>query len=329
LPPAGTWKNVTPPGASVGSRALAVRPDAPATIYSGSDGAGIFRSTDCGGTWTRINTGAHASDLSSGSSWSLRIDPVVPDTMYAVVGYGTSGLWKSTNAGVDWNNVLTDPAITSAFYAGGFLMGADIDPSDHTHLVTESHGACSTGHACGAESRDSGATWKLFDMAATGGWSENSSIAIINPTTWIYCALFGGGYITTDRGVSWSKLDVGGALPSCNYYNPTVWQASDGRYFLPAIAYSGPGILRSQPNDPSQWSLIPGSPQGTALIATRDHLVVSRFQGSSVYIAPKSAPTAFTQLTDGSGSFLAYDATHGVLYVSRSGTGGLWQLVTD
>ena len=32
-----------------------------------------------------------------------------------------------------------------------------------------------------------------------------------------------------------------GALPSCNYYDPFVWQASDGRYYVPAIAYAGTG----------------------------------------------------------------------------------------
>ena len=159
---------------------MVVRPDDPAIVYTGADSHGIFRSTDCGATWALVSTGAHAKDLASGNPWSMAIDPVEPDTMYVVEGYGSSGLWKSTNGGVDWANVLTDPAITSAFYANGFITGVDIDPTDHTHLVIESHGNCASGHLCAAESSDSGGTWKLIDMAAVGAWSENSSIAMLD-----------------------------------------------------------------------------------------------------------------------------------------------------
>ena len=103
-------------------------PDYPSTIYAGSNGNGIFRSTDCGATWGLVSTGAHASDMSSGNAWSMAIDPVTPDTMYVVEGYGSSGLWKSTNGGVDWQNVLTDPAITTAFYRQRLHHGREHRP---------------------------------------------------------------------------------------------------------------------------------------------------------------------------------------------------------
>jgi photosystem II stability/assembly factor-like uncharacterized protein len=37
--------------------ALAIDPAAPTTIYAGTQGGGIFRSTDGGSTWTAFNTG--------------------------------------------------------------------------------------------------------------------------------------------------------------------------------------------------------------------------------------------------------------------------------
>jgi hypothetical protein len=119
----GGWVNISPPGSNYAStysgiNAVAVRPDNPAIVDAGADSNGMFRSTDCGATWALVSTGQNAAAMTSGRPWSLVIDPITPDVMYTVQGYGTSGLWKSTNAGVDWANVLT-PEITSAFYTGG------------------------------------------------------------------------------------------------------------------------------------------------------------------------------------------------------------------
>jgi hypothetical protein len=338
LPAGGQWQNVTPPAAmsdvNPGTSAIAVRPDYPSTVYAGSNGKGIFRSVDCGATWAVVSTGAHASDMASGNAWSMAIDPVAPDTMYVVEGYGSSGLWKSTNAGVDWDNVLTDPTVTAAFYAKGFITGVNIDPTNHLHLVVESHGDCASGHLCSAESLDGGATWKLIDMGSVGSWSENSSIAMVDQGTWLYCGLFSGFFRTSDEGTTWAAVDAGGALPSCNYYDPRFWQASDGRYYVPAIAYAGPGLLQSAPNDTSTWSLVAGSPQATVLLPTESHLILSG-RDSSFWIASQSDPTTWTAFTTpaawngyGAGVFLAYDPAHKVLYSSNWGL-GLWQIVTD
>ena len=54
-----------------------------------------------------MSTGKNGAAMSSGRPWSLVIDPVVPDVMYVVQGYGAGGVWKSTNAAVDWEQVLT------------------------------------------------------------------------------------------------------------------------------------------------------------------------------------------------------------------------------
>jgi hypothetical protein len=253
-----------------------------------------------------------------------------------VEGYGSVGLWKSTNGGVDWKNVLTDPTVTAAFYSGGFITGVGIDPNDHEHLVVESHGNCSSGHLCAAESLDGGGAWKLIDMAAVGPWSENSSIAVVDQKTWLYCGLFAGFFRTSDEGATWTQLDAGGALPSCNYYDPTrLWQDSSGRYYVPAIAYTGPGLLRSAPNDTSAWSLVPNSPQATVLLPTSTNLVTSG-RGDSFSVATQTDPTHWTALplpaswgTNGSyGVFLAYDPAHHLLYSSNWG-GGLWQTVME
>lgn len=348
LPAAGQWQNISPPGSNytttyTGINAVAVRPDNPAVIYAGADSNGIFKSTDCGATWALVNTGANAAAISSGRPWSLAIDQVTPDVMYTAEGYGASGLWKSTNAGVDWQQVLTAD-ITSAFYSGGQITSISIDPTDHTHLVVESHGNCASGGFCAAESSDSGATWTLVDLSSVGMWQEGSAIAIVNRKNWMMCAVFGGLFRTGDEGASWQSIDAGGALPVCNNYEPILWQAANGAYYLPAIAYAGPGLLQSQPNDTTSWSIVPNSPQASLLIPTDDNLFLARADESApagYWTASQSDPTTWQSIPGppsgdptvsgnigGGAEDVAYDGTHHAIYVATNST-GLWQSVIE
>jgi photosystem II stability/assembly factor-like uncharacterized protein len=349
----GGWMNVSPPGSNYsktysGINAVALRPDNPAVVYAGADSNGMFRSTDCGATWSLVNTGQNAAALSSGRPWSLVIDPISPEVIYTVEGYGASGLWKSTNAGVDWVNVLT-PEISNAFYAGGQITGISIDPRDHTHLVIESHGNGSSNcgvdggavGTCLAESSDGGMTWTLKVIPQP--WAENSSVLIVNRKTWLWGGFFGGLWQTSDEGATWTEVLVNGktsspGLPNAyaetNYYEPYSWQDSSGRYYLPSKSWFLPGgVIRSAPNDTSQWTAIPGSPQGQFLYPTSTQLVVSSEGDPHYYIAPQSDPTQWSPLPgpdaglnsqNGLGVYDAYDAVHHILYSSCFNS-GLWE----
>jgi photosystem II stability/assembly factor-like uncharacterized protein len=350
----GGWLNVSPSGSHYAStysgiNAVAIRPDNPAIVYAGADSNGMFRSTDCGATWTVVNTGQNAAALRSGRPWSLVIDPITPDVMYTVEGYGTSGLWKSTNAGVDWTNVLT-PEITSAFYAGGQITGVSMDPGDHTHLVIESHGGSGCTYdagtdaggigTCLAESTDSGTTWKLLEIPQP--WAENSSVAILTRKTWLWGGFFGGLWQTADEGTTWNEVPVNDAgsspgLPNAyaetNYYEPYSWRDSSGRYYLPTKSWFLPGgVIRSEPNDTSRWVAIPGSPQAQFLYPTSTQLVMSSEGDPHYYVASQSDPSTWTPLAGpdaglnsqgGLGVYEAYDSFHHILYSSCFDS-GLW-----
>ena len=345
LPSQGQWQNISPPGSSytttyTGINAVVTRPDDPAVVYTGADSNGIFKSVDCGATWALVSTGANADAMRSGRPWSMVIDPVTPDVMYVVQGYGASGLWKSTNAGVDWQQVLTAD-ITAAFYSGGQITSISLDPDDHTHLVVESHGNCASGSACAAESIDAGQSWTLVDMSPVGAWAESSAVAIVNRKTWLFCGLFSGLFRTDDEGATWNPVQVSGALPSCNYYEPHLWKSPEGRWYVPAIAYAGPGLLRSAPGDPTAWSVVDGSPQADVLVATGSNLVLAKSSDSTYWIASQGDPTTWTTFAGpqagapagagnlgGGAEFMAYDPVHHALYVSTFST-GLWQTVVE
>ena len=71
----GQWENVTPPTVSLnadasvgappnyGTAQLVVDPQNTATVYLGTSGQGIYKSTDCGATWAHINTGMNGAML--------------------------------------------------------------------------------------------------------------------------------------------------------------------------------------------------------------------------------------------------------------------------
>src|SRR5579859_427254 len=168
--PVGVWDDVTPPqipikknsssgtfDGSGGIIAVAVDPQDPATVYAAggsavcctSGSSGIFKSTDCGATWAKVSTGANSDLLEKGWQWGtgIVIDSVTPTTMYAQSGYGSEGLFKSVNGGVDWTQLFLPDSQIAMTVSSTFTQNAAMDPSDHTHLVVTFHSNCSGAYA--------------------------------------------------------------------------------------------------------------------------------------------------------------------------------------
>jgi hypothetical protein len=151
LSPVGTWDNITPPvvAAQLPSpggpglctfdvQTFVLDPVNPAVIYLGSCQLGLWKSTDCGTSWAKINTGMNGDQLDAGREWSMAIDPSNHGTVYAVSGYNTIGpstLYKSTNGGVDWVQMWppTDPTVAEG--TTSFVGGVSMDPIDPQHLL--------------------------------------------------------------------------------------------------------------------------------------------------------------------------------------------------
>ena len=75
---------------------LAINPTAPGTIYAGTGGDGIYKSTNGGTSWTAV-TSASDSGMTSTIVLSLAIDPKTPTTLYAGTDWG---VFRSTNGGM-------------------------------------------------------------------------------------------------------------------------------------------------------------------------------------------------------------------------------------
>ncbi len=332
----GVWENITPPtvsldpnlntpaGQNYGVANFAVDPQDTSVVYLGTSAQGIYQSKDCGATWTHVNTGTNGMQLDQGRNWTMVIDPSNPQVIYTCAGYGPGGVFKSTNAGVDWEQMLTQDVIQYTPY-GGFVQAITMDPTNPQHLLVSYHGGCTGpfGSGCLTETMDGGQHWTLLQSAEP--WSEGDGQMMIDSKLWLMGSLFGGVWRTTDGAKTWTKVFSGNAS------NGPLYQ-SHGTLYLPGLS----GVLQSQ--DGITWQTIPNSPKSVALVGDGTTIFTSSGldyvpAGSTTFYssAPEAAPTTWTTLqtpvmTQG-GRYMAYDPDHNILY-SANTNGGFWRVVT-
>ena len=240
----GTWTQL--PLAQGHVLSLAIDPLTPATLYAGTEGAGVFRSTDRGTSWTAVNTGIPENYR---VVQCLAIDPLTPTTLY--VGTRSVGVFRSTDSGATWTAVNTglpnepltsfaveiasltiDPVTPTTLYActaGGIFRSVDsgdgwtplspgagffgINPTTLSILYARTQTSV-------MRSTDSGTTWTTASTGLTGllNWSITSlAINPLTPST-LYASTsinaappYGGGGVfrSTDSGVTWTAVNAG------------------------------------------------------------------------------------------------------------------------
>jgi photosystem II stability/assembly factor-like uncharacterized protein len=343
LPAPGTWQNITPHGnGSKGvngtvAAGIVVDPFDPRTVWlgTGSENDEIWRSDDCGASWTQVNTGPGSvgdgmsrGGVGDGAQWSMMVDPVDPGVIYAVSGYGAESLWKSTDGGRSWTDLLSDTEYgRHADYR--FVNNVSMDPTDHLHLVVSTHGGCSAPYqpSCMAETLDGGGSWRV--VTSPEGWTEGGGIVVVEGAHWIWCG--SSLMVTRDAGATWSKdsLNGGGTCEAEYTIRPFVPVAS-GTYYLG----SRNGVLRSR--DGFSWERVPGTSGFMVMIALGStHVFAANQWAASLSWAPLAddetwselpAPPQISQGTDNGIPFLAYDDAHHIVYASLF-SGGVARMV--
>ena len=135
--------------------AVATDPHNPDIIYAatGADGsigngAGVYKSTDGGATWSSANDG-----LERAAVYGLYIDPEDSNIIYATT-FG-AGLYKSSDGGQNWQASNEGMEQLTGWW-GGVSMFL-FDPADHTHLY---HADPTSGIHY---STDSGESWQIIN----------------------------------------------------------------------------------------------------------------------------------------------------------------------
>lgn len=322
------WENITPSELqAAGVQAVAMDPHDFATLYLGSTMQGLYKSTDCGATWTRINTGKNGDIIGTGMLWDIVIDPIDPQVLYVINGYGSEiGLWKSVNSGVDWTQLMPKDGEIAKTVEYNFASIVSMDPKDHNHLVVTFHADCKGAFApgCQAETKDAGATWRLMKSPSTESW-EGAWPTVLDSTTWLYGLPFDGLWRTADSGATFQDITPEGATGASGQ----LYRKADGSLYLASLQ----GVLTST-DEGATWSLIPNS--GSLLVGLTGNgstMYASQQMGPEYYSASEADPTKWEKFptkgmpdTHMRGGFnLVIDGDHHLLFSSNQ-TEGLWRL---
>ena len=188
---------------------MAVNPSNPQTIFAGSFGAGVFKSTDGGSSWHSVNRG-----LTNLYIYSLAIDPAQSNTLYA--GTYHSQVYKSQDGGNSWiwsGSGIQDQAI---------VYNIAIDPIDHSRLYAATRGVSNGGHepwnGVVYKSIDAGQTWtpSLTNVGGIGVMDWVYSLAINpNASNQVFAATHENGpFRSDDYGSTWHAIYKGINDPS-------------------------------------------------------------------------------------------------------------------
>lgn len=321
----GVWQAISPPDfdfsqpgggqTNFGSCAIAMDPSDPATLYAGFDGAGVWKSRDCGGTWARVDSPSSGFTNWAGANcaFSMAVDPSNPQTIYANNGYGGGrGVFKSVNGGVDWTqgfgatSLLPDHTSAAGVFHESFNHLIAMDPTNPLHLVLTPHFECDPPHSvtCMLETFDGMDTWRVIENTPNFNGGEGLSFYMMDSTNWLRSSADGergGLYRTQDGGASWT------AVPGVDRPYATIYRASSGVYYLPSLS----GIYRS--DDAITWTLIPDSMR--AGVITGDGTRMYSTWGFPGFATPEYG-TALE--ADGVWSPLRADATNGAAAMSNN-----------
>lgn len=194
------------------------------TLIDGGPESGIYKSTDAGANWKKINNGLPEGDR---GRIGLAVSPINPDVVYAIVEAARdgSGFYRSEDGGENWTKKCDYVAVSPQYYQEIF---ADLHVFDRIYSMDVRTMVSDDG---GKNFTRLGREWKHVDDHALALDPDDPDHLIIGSD--------GGLYETWDRGESWDytanlpitqfyKLAVDNDVPFYNVYGGTQDNATQG-----------------------------------------------------------------------------------------------------
>ncbi|HPG07804.1 MAG TPA: glycosyl hydrolase [Saprospiraceae bacterium] len=174
----------------------------PWQVVSGGTGDGLYKSTDGGAHWDKIQEGLPKAL----GKMAVAVSPANSNRVYAVIESDTGddkngGLFVSTNAGKSWSRVSDDHRLTQRAW---YYIEVFPDPQDEYTVYVMS--------APALRSIDGGKTWET--LGGTHGDFHDLWINPDNPKNMVI-SNDGGAAISFNRGASWSTQDN---MPTAQFY---------------------------------------------------------------------------------------------------------------
>jgi photosystem II stability/assembly factor-like uncharacterized protein len=210
------WMAKSDSAESLAIGALAMDPQNHLVLYAGTGegnivfqrsyyGVGVLKSTDGGETWRLC--GGSTNPLIGSRFFRLAINPLDTNTVFAATTYG---LYKSTNGGEDWMQMVDGlPNITSAIIAATDVVINPINPSivytafwgDGIYMTTNANSASPQWTKSSSGLTTTGFTRIALDIS-------NSSPQIIHALMSNANSVIDKFYRTVDGGLSWTLIQL-------------------------------------------------------------------------------------------------------------------------
>jgi hypothetical protein len=343
--PTGVWTSVNPAGidptVNFGSQSVKVDPRRPSDFYATFDGQGVFKSTDYGINWTRVNTGTNGTAMNNSGGVSIADGGAGnPPILYSGNIHDPQGFWKSTDGGVSWTNYNIGPLASNR----QDVYSPSVDPYDPQHLIM-----CGHEQDALVQSTDGGKTWTKIPMAsgmASGGGTSflfyiDTGSASTTRNTWLFISQQNTGtWRTTDGGNSWTQVDLNDHPHGASQ----IYQTSPGGPVFMAGVYSslGWGVLRSADLGKT-WTHVGNATGETAVFGTPNNVYAlwgwaigngTNNIDPALEVAPQPAVTGWVSQPTPAGMHnggvaevaVSYNGTNYII-VEANWNGGLWRYV--
>lgn len=170
------------------------------TLINGGPESAIYKSTDAGANWVKINKGLPSVDL---GRIGLAISPMNRNVVYAIVeaAQEQGGFYKSTDRGATWNKQSSYVSTSPQYYQEIVCDPVQFDLIYSLDTYTQ-------------VSEDGGKTWKRLGLKER---HVDDHALYIDPTNNNYMIIGGDGglYETYDKGETWRFFEN---LPVTQYY---------------------------------------------------------------------------------------------------------------
>ncbi len=286
-----TWQKILYTDEKTGAADLTIDPNNPNILYasmwthrrradyfdSGGEGSALYKTTDAGATWQKIQNGLPAGKL---GRIGIGLAPSNPKTLYiSVEAEKDKGIYKTTDAGATWRKINSDfNATVRPFYFSRLV----VDPTDENKVIKAG--------LQGMISEDGGVTFRTIQS----GVHSDMHMFWFNPKNpkFIILGCDGGAYRSYDGGTAWQQcMD----LPLSQFYmvsvdNEVPYNVYGGlqdnnSWFAPSATGSGIGN--------ASWEQIPG--------------------GDGFYVFPHPTDNNFVYSESQGGSIVRYDKRNGVM----------------
>jgi photosystem II stability/assembly factor-like uncharacterized protein len=295
----------------------------------GSTGYGIYRTTDGGQNWNKINQGVPAT---FNGKIHLDISPSHPDVVYASIGNGfsqsngASWLCKSSDKGATWNIISTQDY---SRWQGWFSHDVGISPVDTNIVLTVGIGAWKSTNGGQNLSIRSNPNMNLILGRPPIGLPDGPPDYIhadihdveFNPTNpnLVYYGTDGGVFRSTDAGETFESCN--GSYQTVQFYNGFSSSPMDSLFSLGGLQDNSTIIYDG---DLAWIRVIGGDGSWTAINPSNDNIIHASWQNLNLVKSTNRGQSFFNTSVPSSGitAFIApyvISATNpNILYAGRN-----------